>query len=89
MHQLRELRLGAAEEGLTSNKFTAEGFKAVLEALKQIPELAVPEMKLPKEEELDIGNWSSNVGSMEVGDRGATAIAQNLKNLTYLDIGKQ
>ena len=56
MHQLRELQLGAAEEGPASNKFTAEGFKVVLKALEEMPELAVLEMQLP-DRQMGIGNW--------------------------------
>ncbi len=41
MRQLREVRLGAAGEGPACNKFTGEGFRAVLKAIKVMPGLAV------------------------------------------------
>ena len=53
--QLRELRLGSAGDQPTSNKYTAKGFKLIMEALKKMPELAVLEMQLPAEKKLDIG----------------------------------
>ena len=43
LRQLQELRLGSA----TDNKFTRKGFETFMQALRQLPELAVLEMQLP------------------------------------------
>lgn len=43
MRQLRELRLGNSND----NKFTVEGFLAVMKTLPEMPELTVLEMQLP------------------------------------------
>lgn len=45
LNQLKELRLGSAED----NKFTINGFREVLKALKNHRGLAILEMKLPDE----------------------------------------
>ena len=65
MHQLQELRLGSVGDGvrdINNNKFTLEGFKAVMAALKTLPELTVLEMQLPKEKVLSICKRSTKVG---------------------------
>ena len=58
MRQLQELRLGSVGDSAASinnNKFTLEGFKAAMRALKRLQELKVLEMELPNEKDFNIG----------------------------------
>jgi hypothetical protein len=72
-----------------NNIFTVYGFKAMLPSLKTALKLTVLDMQLPHVKELYIREMGTylllNLG---VGDRGAQFIAQNLKNLIELDVGK-
>lgn len=54
-----------------------------------MPELTVLEMQLPQQDRLEIGKLSRNPDGIEIGDREAQFVAENVKNLTYLRIGKQ
>lgn len=47
MRQLQALRLGTAGKAPEDNKFTGNGFKAAMQALRELSELAVLEMQLP------------------------------------------
>ena len=75
-------RLGSVGDGATSinsNQFTVKGFKGVMAAMSNLPELMVLEMKLPEEKELNISKRSIDVGEYEVGVRSLQFIKQNLR----------
>jgi hypothetical protein len=56
MQQLTELRLGSATEKADgdSNTFTVDGFRAVLNKLKTMPQLTVLDMQLPHVKEFSV-----------------------------------
>ncbi len=92
IHQLQDLRLGSAGDEPASkvkNTFTKEGFEAVLKALEELPTLTTLEMRLPSLKKISIGKISGNSGFMNIGERGAQFVANNLKNLTELYICTQ
>jgi hypothetical protein len=73
-----------------SNSFTIYGFKTVLTTLKTKLKLTALDMQLPHVKELDISRMSTQLlFSLEVGDKGAQFVAQNLINLNSLWIGRQ
>lgn len=82
LNQLKELRLGSAED----NKFTINGFREVLKALKNHRELAILEMKLPDEKVIRAGEKYYNIGCRGLGDKGTGFIVDNLPNLEELYI---
>jgi hypothetical protein len=62
----------------------------MLKALKTLPKLTTLDMQLPHVKKLDISGKSIHLlFNLEVDDRGASFVAQNLKSLTTLNIGKQ
>jgi hypothetical protein len=70
--------------------FTINGLQSVLRILKIRMKLTVVEMQLPYVKELSNSIMGTrSLFDLGVGDRGAQFIAENLKNLTYLYIGKQ
>jgi hypothetical protein len=92
IQQLTELRLGSSADKADgdSNTFTVNGFKAVLSALKIMSKLTVLDMQLNHVKELNIGGMSTYLlFYVEMGERGAQFVVQNVKNLIYLQISMQ
>jgi hypothetical protein len=78
MQQLIELRLGSATEKAdgNTNTFNANGFKAMLSALKAMHQLTVLDIQLPHVKQIDINKEGTRfLLNLGVGHKGAQFVA--------------